>query len=520
MTATLQKLGIQPQGEVKERSQLRGEVNAILDRAAGLNRYSRDDLLRENILQHYRISLERMAALARSVGAKVIFVTPASNLKDCSPFKSEHTAGLDAPAQQRSEELLAAGREAISRQDWAAAINFLDQAVALDPRYAELLYRRGQVLLALGRVDEAESNLRQARDEDVCPLRALTSMLRIMAEVAREEGAGLVDYVEVLRLRMQSEYGQPIPGQEYFLDHVHPTIEGNKILAVELIEAMTSQGLVTPGSDWGEGAIAGVAERIEGRIDQREHGRALVTVARVLLWADKIEEAERLARQALTMVGDDKKNIADINIVLVRIYQKQGKSEQAIPLLHQALEQAPSAIELHYLLGTILVEKESSQELAEAAAHLLLVCQQRPYDDVAFQYYGLAMAKRGRLQVTYASLQEALRLNPNNSVAQKALKQMPQELEGKIPDVRGAKILLDVYSSRAPHKLVQVRQDASGREVTDGIEVEWHENGRIKRFLDIDQGVPNGLELILDEQGQLLSQVVYRQGRTVDIVPE
>ena len=96
MTAALQKLHVQPKAGDEGRSQLRGEVTAILDRSAGLNRYTRDDALRDNILEHYRISLQRMVVLAHSVGAQIIFVPPASNLKDCSPFKSEPTEGLDA----------------------------------------------------------------------------------------------------------------------------------------------------------------------------------------------------------------------------------------------------------------------------------------------------------------------------------------------------------------------------------------------------------------------------------------
>ena len=362
--------------------------------------------------------------------------------------------------------MLTAARDAIDRKDWSTAINILDQAAALDPRNAEVLYRRGKVLLALGRLDEAEAVLRQARDEDVCPLRALTPMPRIVAEVAKEEGAGLVDYIEILRQRMQHEHGHPILGEEYFLDHVHPTIEGNKILAVALIEAMSKQGLVQPGSDWGEQSIAAVAKKIEGRIDQREHGRALVTVGRVLLWAGKTEEAERLARQALTMVGDDQQSTADINIVLVRIYQKQGQKDKALQLLYQAIEKAPYAIELHYILGTILIEEESPPQLAEAAAQLLLVCQQRPYDDLAFQYFGLAMAKRERLQVTYASLLEALRLNPNNAVAKKALEQIPQEFTANSQMPR---LVLENYPSQTPHKLMQIRRDSCGRDLQDVI---------------------------------------------------
>ena len=36
-----------------------------------------------------------MVDIARSVGAEVLLVTPASNLRHCAPFKSEHRAGLD-----------------------------------------------------------------------------------------------------------------------------------------------------------------------------------------------------------------------------------------------------------------------------------------------------------------------------------------------------------------------------------------------------------------------------------------
>ena len=152
MNSALQSLDVAP-GRKRKAAQARSEVNTILDQSAGLNRYTRDDTLRDNILQHYRISLERMVALARSVGAQVIFVTPASNLKDCSPFKSEHTAGSDAD-RQRSEEFLALASHIWENMDMV--LQLLDEAVALDPRHAELQYRRGQALLGLGRFDEAE----------------------------------------------------------------------------------------------------------------------------------------------------------------------------------------------------------------------------------------------------------------------------------------------------------------------------------------------------------------------------
>jgi tetratricopeptide (TPR) repeat protein len=518
MTAALKGLGVYPEAAEKGRDQLAGEVDAILERTAGLDRYRRDDPLRDNILQHYRISLERMVALARSAGAQVIFVTPATNLKDCSPFKSEHTAGLDPEKSQRSEQMLAEAREAIRKEDWNGALGILDAAVALDPRHAELLYRRGQVLLALGRFDEAESALRQARDEDVCPLRALTPMPQIVAEVARDEGVGLVDYIELLRRRMQSEKGHPILGEEYFLDHVHPTIEGYKILAVALIQEMIDQGLVQSGAGWGEQAISAVTAKVESRIDHRAHGQALAVLARTLLWAGKTEDAERLAGQALEVAGDVQQVAVDAASILTTVYQAQGEPGRALQLMYSALERAPGAIELRLKLGYALLNPPFLQ-LEEAAANLLLVCQQMPHYDVAHQLFGQAMAKRGNIRIGYASLQEALRLNPNNSDAKMTLAQIRPYLGTPPPSSQLPRIMVEIYPTGAPRKLVQVSPDANGRIVPDGIEVDWHENGRLKRFQDFDLGVRHGLDLTWDTNGRLVSRLAFADGKPIDLGP-
>jgi len=514
MTSAMQSLGIYPEEAKEDRAKLGMEVNAILDQAIGLERYTRDDPLKENILKHYRISLERMVAMARSVGAQVIFVTPASQLKDCTPFKSEHTQGLDPASRQRLEQMLAKAKEAIRNEKWDEALNLLETAVKLDPRHAELQYRLGLVLLALGRFDEAGIALRLARDEDVCPLRALTPMRQIVTGVAREQDAGLVDYVDILEKSMQTKKGYPIPGEEYFLDHVHPTIEGHKILAVALIQALVKEGVVQTGAEWGEQAISAVERKIEGRIDKEAHGRALANLARVLLWARKLEDAARLARQAQDIAGEYLQVAVDSASILVSVYAYQGQPELAVQLLHSSIEKAPGAIELRLKLGETIIYPPF-QQIEEAAANLLLVCQQLPHFDVAHALFGMGMAKRGRPGIAYPSLLEALRLNPNNAVARRTLDQMRPLLRGQKPNPQLSHIILDIYPSRAPRMLTQIIRDSAGRTIPHGVQVEFHENGRLKRFVDIDWGKPNGAEIIWDRNGNVLSRKVYRQGMPV-----
>ena len=503
MKTALLGVGLSPQSTQENRTKLAGEVDAILDKSAGLNRYTRDDPLKKNILQHYQLSLERMVALARSVNAEVTFVSPASNLKDCSPFKSEHTEGLDLTDVQRSTKILAQAKEEIQGNSLHAALNLLAAGVTLDPRHAEMQYRRGQTLLALGRYQEAENALRLARDEDVCPLRALTPLPRIVSQVAKEEGAGLVDYIDLLAERMKETQDHDILGKEFFLDHVHPTIEGHKILAVALIKEMIKEGIVEPDASWGEVAIAKVNEKIRSSIDNEAQGLALANLARVLFWAKKTDDAERLAKQALEIADDNKNAALNATSTLATIYMQQHKSEPALSLIYSALEKAPDAIELHLQLSKFLLQP-ALQELEKSAANLLLVNRMMPDYDEGHALFGMVMARRGRPRVAYPSLMQALHLNPNNIRARKALDQIRPLLKGQLPDPQPADIVFDTYPSNAPHQLVQVRHGDSGKRIHDGIEVEFHENGRLKRFLDISMGQSKGAEVTWDMDGRRL----------------
>jgi len=516
MNDLLQSSGLATQSQPPERDTLAAEVDTKLSRSVGPESYTRDDPLREQVLEHYRISLERMVALARSVGAQVVFVTPAANLKDSSPFKSEHTDNLTLQAIQQSEALLTQAKTAIQQEQGETALGILDKAIAVDPRNAELYYRRGKVLLALNRYQEAATALRRARDEDVCPLRALTPMREIVTEVARDNEVALVDYVGLIEERMQREFGQPVPGKEFFLDHVHPTIEGHKILALALLQTMGDKGLVHPGADWGQQKIAQVAAKIENGVDQEAHGQALANLARVLFWAGKEEDAARLANQAMATAGDDAKVATNATDTLVKFSLRHGYLERAHQQLNAALEGAPNASEVHLKLGKLLGARPYL-ELAQAAGHLLWACQQTPNNDMAYQLFGQTMAWRGRPRIAYASLQEALRLNPNNKDARKLLSQIKPLPGEQFPASHPIKVSVERYPDEGPRKLVQLGQDGNGRTVADGITVEFHENGRVKRLVDFDRGVKSGMEITWDDNGQQLSLVVAQQGKLVDL---
>ncbi|MBL8221828.1 MAG: tetratricopeptide repeat protein, partial [Bryobacterales bacterium] len=115
----------------------------------------------QRVHRSFRDNLSAIAHAGKAVGAKVIFSTVAVNLRDCPPFAGD------------------AANEAYARGDFAAA-----------------------------------------RDLDELKIRATSTMNRIIAEVAKEQGAVLVDAATAIP-----------PDARHFFEHVHLTPAGNRALA-------------------------------------------------------------------------------------------------------------------------------------------------------------------------------------------------------------------------------------------------------------------------------------------------
>lgn len=299
------------------------EPAPILDESVGPDAYTRDDAWAADIATHMRFNLRRMVDLAETAGARILFVTPASNLAAFSPFKSEASHSLEAgPAAQANASLLAADRaEAAGDED--SELRALDTAVALDPRNAAIHYRRGKLLLALGRHTEAAVALTRARDEDICPLRAPTPIVEIVREVAAERGVPLLDF----EARAGELSPDGVAGAGQFLDHVHPDAVTYGQLAMWIIDALAQTGVVASQPDWGERRYAALREQVMARVDRVAEAAALRNLAKVLGWAGLVDEVEALLNRALELNPDDIGALTNLSTVFLRRNDPNGAAE-------------------------------------------------------------------------------------------------------------------------------------------------------------------------------------------------
>jgi len=390
------------------RSRLSAEVSTLLERPAGLSLYHRDDALRERVLQHFRFNLTRMAALCREAGTRVLFVTPASELRDCAPFKSEHGAGLSAEDAALVDGLLTRASE-LGGSDPAAARALLEQAVARDPRHAESQYRLGEAQFAAGDFAAARASLERARDEDVCPLRPLGVMRDIVREVAASSGSPALDFVQLVDDDCERRFGHRVPGREQFLDHVHLDADGYGLLGRALFDRLAADGVVRPDAAWGPEALAAAGARVSARLDAQARGFALRNLAKTLGWAGKRDEAERLAQQTLEALGDGD---SESHFLLGNFALHDGRFERAIAEYRRATEIDPDYAEAWLNLADALIKARRG---GEALAPLERTLALDPSQAQAWNIAGLLLDGAGRQVEALQHFERALELAPDDS---------------------------------------------------------------------------------------------------------
>lgn len=338
---------------------LEADPVTLLEDVDGPLAYRRSELQREQVLAHFEFNLDRMIDIAQSVGAGILFITPASNLRDASPFKSELREDLDETARRRWKELYDQARQDLAAGRSTNALATLAQAAAIDDLPAGLHFVRGRVLEKLGRFTEARSAYERARDEDVCPLRAVSAVRAALERVTKARKAPLIDFEHMQAAR--SENG--IPGGATFLDHVHPTIEGYRLLALEILRTMEKERLVQP--QWDAAAIDRVTDAVNSRIDSRAQALALMNLCKTLGWAGKREEAYRASVRAV----ETGPNIAAVRSEAGLAALLSGRTNEAVVHYRRAIELDPRLADAQGALGVIL---EEQGQTVEAITHYQL----------------------------------------------------------------------------------------------------------------------------------------------------
>jgi len=226
---------------LKQRPVLEAEVQALLDYRGGLEAYQRDDRWRRRVMDHFQFNLRRMVRLAQDAGVPLVLANPVSNIRDCPPFKVQHGDGLTPAQVQQWDRLCAAARSCFQVNKYQA-IDLYHQAIAMDNQHAGVYYNLGKCYDELNMPDLAHQAYLQAKELDISPLRMLEPMQQAVLQVARLTGTPVVDVRQLIERCSRDG----IPGRDWLIDHIHPTIPGHQRIADAIIATLKSLGIVHP----------------------------------------------------------------------------------------------------------------------------------------------------------------------------------------------------------------------------------------------------------------------------------
>ena len=186
-----------------------------------------------NLYRH----LSRMVAAARAHQVPILLCTLPSNERDLAPLGSfknqpgvaEHNLKAFEHSVQTATRLLNENPE--------AALAYLAEAETTFPKQARLCFLKGSALFASGQYEAARAAFQQAIDYDPMPWRAPSASLAAIRQAAQLPGAHLCD---IQRAFQMSSPGGCI-GWELMDDHVHPSLEGQALMARSMVRSLTHE---------------------------------------------------------------------------------------------------------------------------------------------------------------------------------------------------------------------------------------------------------------------------------------
>ncbi|HTV40344.1 MAG TPA: tetratricopeptide repeat protein [Candidatus Sulfotelmatobacter sp.] len=375
-----------------------------------------DDPRMNAVYDHFARNLADIIRAGKQSGAGVVVSTVAVNLKDCAPFGSKHRPGLTNGDREKWESLYRHGIAAQTAGNFQEASEAFRAAAQIDDHFAELRFRQGSCALALGETDDARKQFIAARDLDTLRFRCDSRLNDLIRKIVADDNDSRVVLADAER-SFADHSPNGLPGDELFYEHVHPTFDGNYLLALTLapkLERLLPANLISqaPASQaWPSEAAC----------------------ARRLAWSDwnheqaLAEMASRLGEPPFTGQLNHDAELKKIRSEIERLMPAtQGAGIQAAEnLCEQALNSAPDDPVIREQLAVL---EQSSGNLADATVNAQRAVDLLPSDSEGWSQLGVILAEQHRYDDAVAAFRHAFQLNPESVWALKNLAQSLNDL--------------------------------------------------------------------------------------------
>lgn len=383
------------------------------------SRLGYDNPARLRAYKNFTGNLEDILMTANKAGVPVILSTVAVNLRDCAPFASIHSAGLDQRQATVWDETYEKGVKLENAGSYREALALYQKAAGIDPQFADLQFRMGGCELALTNADHARRDFELARDYDALDFRAdsrINSIIRAAASGHAGQGVYLLDAAN--GLAQSSTDG--IPGLNIFYEHVHLNFAGNYLLAREFAEKikrlLPNSITVRDKGNWVSAEQCDNALAITARDRQGVWLRVLTTVTAPPFTA-QLNHADSL-------------KFYQTKLDQVTSLMNTQTTQQGIQMYEQALVSTPDDIFLHLNFTAFL---EAAGCLAQAVTQAKRCCELLPWVPGIYYHTATLLVREGKPAEAVKYLSHAIALRSTYAEAMNEMGEILANQQRKEP---------------------------------------------------------------------------------------
>lgn len=308
------------------------EAEAVIDDRDLLYIYS-DQF--NKIRESFEKNIERAIAAAARHSVPVVFLESVAKWKGYEPVRSIHGTGVEAEQLAEWQKIFSAAQSAMAGKHYDEALSLYKRCLDLDSSYALTYYRMGQCYEELNDRDNANKYYSLGNDYDRYPIRAPSTVDQFYERLRKNGSAKGVFFVPTRKI-FESRSPNGIITDELIGDQIHPSVDGQAIIALAIAEVMYENGMVAPKSSWRWDRLRPV-EVMKKDLRLDNDGEVEVYLALAGYVKRDYAKAAQFLNKALAL----KKDSIFIRSWLAWAYWKLGDKDRAIALYSELSRENP-----------------------------------------------------------------------------------------------------------------------------------------------------------------------------------
>ena len=287
------------------------------------------------VAEKFKNNVHRIIGTARANDIPIIFFEGLSRWRDYEPIRSVHGAALTDNKLSAWEASFSEAEALFGRGLYDKALELYRKCIDLDLSYALAYYRAAECYERLEKFTDANKNYVLANDNDYFPIHAPSLVNRFYEDIHMANMKG----VEVIRTQELFERNSPngIVDDSLTIDQIHPSPEGQALMALEIAKIMYEYGLPVPPDRWRWDKLRGVDE-MKKALDLNGDNMFHIYTGTASYLARHYRKAARVLEKALAI----RPKSVFARSWLAWTYWKMGERDKAMALYRELYRERPS----------------------------------------------------------------------------------------------------------------------------------------------------------------------------------